>query len=30
MTERRILRIEISTPQAAVVAFAQTWERLAA
>ncbi len=28
MTERRILRIEISTPQAAMEAFAQTWERL--
>lgn len=28
MTERRILRIEISTPQAALEAFAQTWERL--
>ena len=28
MTERRTLRIEISTPQAAMEAFAQTWERL--
>ncbi len=28
MTERRILRIEISTPQAAMEAFARTWERL--
>jgi predicted transcriptional regulator len=28
MTERRVLRIEISTPQAAMEAFAQTWERL--
>lgn len=28
MSERRILRIEISTPQAAMEAFAQTWERL--
>jgi predicted transcriptional regulator len=28
MTERRILHIEISSPQAAMEAFAQTWERL--
>jgi predicted transcriptional regulator len=28
MTERRVLRIGISTPQAAMEAFAPTWERL--
>jgi predicted transcriptional regulator len=29
MTEPRILHIEVSTPQAAMEAFAETWERAA-